>query len=101
MSKQKKQDQVEPQPQANVKSENEKAQERIAELEAKLEAAQKSGGGDKEMAERIAYLEGKLQKEKDQEELYHERKRKYEANVAKRKEKEAKKKAALEAIDQE
>ena len=44
------------------------------------------------IGERVAKIEGKLEKHvKTQEELYHERKAKYDANVAKRKDKDAKK----------
>lgn len=54
-----------------------------------------------EYGERLARVEGKLEKEKSQEELYIERKQKYEANVAKRKAKDAKRAKALSDIEGE
>lgn len=90
--------------QAEQKTQNEQAAARIAELEAEVKMAKsKSAGGDSNsaMAERISFLEGKLQKEKSQEELYHERKAKYDAGVVKKQEKRDKVAAALKAIDAE
>ncbi len=54
-----------------------------------------------DMGERVARLEGKMEKEKSQEELYQERYAKYQANVAKKAEKAKKQADALRAIEDE
>lgn len=88
-----------PKQEKKQKTQNQKAQEKIAELGAQLKAAQSSGGGN--MAERIAFLEGRLGEVQDQEKLYQERKARYLENVAKRKAKEDKKAAVLASIEDE
>lgn len=76
----------------------EQAAQRITDLEAQLADA-RTHGPSSDMLERIAFLEGKLKVEQSEEQLYQERKAKYQANVAARKDKEARKKQALADIE--
>lgn len=80
-------------------SQQAQADARIKDLEERLNKAHNFGTGTSKLTERIAYLEGKLKAEKSQEELYQERKAKYDANVKKRKDKDAKLAAAKKEIE--
>ncbi len=59
------------------------------------------GQSQSNLGERIARVEGKLEREKTQEELYIERRQKYEKNIAARKAKEAKKSQFLQDLEDE
>lgn len=82
-------------------SQAEQAAQRIADLEQQLKDAKSFNGVDATLKERIAHLEGKLQSEKSEEELFVERRQKYNRNVAVRKAKDAKKVQALADIEGE
>ena len=80
-------------------SENEKAQQRIAELEAQLADAQSSQGSDSKLLERIAHLEGKLDDEMSNEDKYQARLEKYKKNVAAKQAKRDKQDAFMKSLE--